>query len=511
MSNLKKNVVSNYLGQGWTTLMNLAFVPLYIKYMGIETYGLIGIFALLQAGLALLDMGMTPTLSREMARFTGGDHDAQSIRDLLRSIEIIGLGIAVLVTLGTWAASDWLASDWLRAGRLPVEEVSRALAIMGAVSAMRFVENIYRSSIVGLQRQVLLNVVTGVMATLRGLGSVGILVWVSPTITAFFIWQGLVSLFTVGLFSVVVYRTLPALGRHARFSLDSLIAIWRFAAGMMTITLLAILLTQVDKVLLSRLLTLKTFGYYTLAGVVANTLYTLTLPITSAFYPQFTVLVTRAEEVALIRAYHKSAQLVTVLMGTAAIILIVFGDVVMALWTRDSVIVQEVAPLVAVLALGTLLNGLMWIPHQMQLAHGWTGLTVKVNIVAVAVLVPAILGVAPVYGAIGASWVWVALNVGYLLFEIYFMHRRLLRTEKWRWYQQDVAVPLGAGAATAGLLRWAMPAHHSIPAQLAGLVFSAGLVLAASALVAPAVRHQLAHYMPERMRSMWAKTLGYYG
>ena len=67
--------------------MSLAFIPLYIKYLGIEAYGLIGLFAVLQAWLVLLDMGMSPTLSREMARFTGGHHSPQSIRDLLRTLE----------------------------------------------------------------------------------------------------------------------------------------------------------------------------------------------------------------------------------------------------------------------------------------------------------------------------------------------------------------------------------------------------------------------------------------
>lgn len=42
---LKRNVIANYLGQGWRVLMSLAFVPLYIKYLGIEAYGLIGILA----------------------------------------------------------------------------------------------------------------------------------------------------------------------------------------------------------------------------------------------------------------------------------------------------------------------------------------------------------------------------------------------------------------------------------------------------------------------------------
>jgi len=59
--------------------MSLAFVPLYIKYLGIEAYGLIGVFAILQAWLRLLDMGMKPAINREMARFTGGAHNAQSI------------------------------------------------------------------------------------------------------------------------------------------------------------------------------------------------------------------------------------------------------------------------------------------------------------------------------------------------------------------------------------------------------------------------------------------------
>lgn len=41
---LKRNLIANYLGQGWTALMGLAFIPLYIRYLGIEAYGLIGLF-----------------------------------------------------------------------------------------------------------------------------------------------------------------------------------------------------------------------------------------------------------------------------------------------------------------------------------------------------------------------------------------------------------------------------------------------------------------------------------
>jgi hypothetical protein len=97
------------------------------------------------------------------------------------------------------------------AKNLPMEVVAHAFAVMGVVTALRFIESIYVSSIVGLQRQLLQNIVTTIAGTVHGLGAVALLAWVSPTISAFFLWQGLISLLTVALFAGVVYRALPPL------------------------------------------------------------------------------------------------------------------------------------------------------------------------------------------------------------------------------------------------------------------------------------------------------------
>lgn len=56
---------------------------------------------------------------------------------------------------------------------------------MGLVAALRFVEGLYRGAILGLQRQGWLNVVSSILATIRGPGAVGVLAWVVPTIWAF--------------------------------------------------------------------------------------------------------------------------------------------------------------------------------------------------------------------------------------------------------------------------------------------------------------------------------------
>lgn len=484
--------------------MGVALVPFYIKYLGIEAYGLVGVFAILQSSLGLLDIGMKPALGREMARFTAGAHNSQSIRDLLRSIEVIGAIIAIGIALGIWQAAGWLATDWIASKELPTYVVTQSIVAMGIVIALRFIESIYISSIVGLQRQVLESAVSSSIATARSLGAVAVLAWVSPTVQAFFIWQGLVSLLTIPVLAIIVYRQLPPAPRAAEFSWPAILGIWRFAAGVMLITLLALLLTQVDKILLSRLLPLKVFAYYALAGVLTSTLYMLTSPISAAFYPQFTELATRQNAAALRSAYHQASQLTAVVVGSAAVVLIVFADSVLRLWTGNAQLTLEVAPLLRVLALGTLVNALMGVPYQMQLAHGWTALTIKINVVAVVLLIPAIFYVVPVYGAIGAAWIWVLLNVGYLVVDIYFMHRRLLPSEKWRWYGQDVAAPLLAATLTAIACRSVMPREIGKLAEICTLVVSCGCIVLIAAIVCPLLRAQLAKQAQALVRRVWA-------
>lgn len=485
---LRANLVANFLGQGWVALMGIVFVPLYIRYLGIEAYGVIGLFAVLQAWLSLLDIGLTPMLGREMARFTGGSHTNERIRDLLRSVETVAACIAILIAGGLWVGSDWLAREWLRAETLPATAASQAFAIMGIVTALRVVEGVHRSSLVGLQRQVLVNGISASLATLRGLGAVGVLLWIAPTIQAFFIWQGVISLMTVCMFAAGTYRSLPAAMRPGRFSISALRGVWRFAGGMLATTFLALLLTQVDKVLLSTLLSLSEYGYYMLAAAVAGALYMLISPVTQAWYPRLCQLHSLNQSKQMASAYHQGAQLVTVTAGSAGIVVALFSETLLHLWTQDRMLATHAAPVLSVMILGNLLNGLMWMPYQAQLAHGWTSLAVRTNIVAVILIVPAILWITPRYGAQGAAWVWVCLNAGYLLVGVHLMFRRILASEKWQWYARDVIGPLSLSALGALSVKLYFGSPQTSSGQLISLATAGVAALGGAMIAAPHAR-----------------------
>jgi len=439
---LKRNLIANYLGQGWTALMGLAFIPLYIKYLGIEAYGLIGLFAVLQAWLTLLDMGMSPTLNREMARFTAGTHSATSIRDLLRSIELIVLGIAVLLALGIWAASGWLASDWLRAEKLPVDVVAQAFAIMGAVTALRFVEGIYRSAIIGLQRQVLFNVVNSAMATLRGLGAVGILIWVSPTIEAFFLWQGLVSILTLGMLASVTYRTLPDAERGGQFSIPALRGIGKFAGGMMLGTLSGLLISGVDKIVISKYHTLSEVGYYTLATTVVSILGILLGPVNQAVFPRFAELMAKGDKTALIQTFINACQLISVFLGSISLVMIFYSQEIIFAWSKDMHLATATAPITSLLSFAVFISSPGWMLYQVQIAHGKPMIGVNINLIVIAFSFPLYFILVPAYGLRGAAYVLIAAGIIGLVLHVIFTFRIMVQQCLTDWAIKSILQPI---------------------------------------------------------------------
>lgn len=481
---LKRNLIANYFDQGWVALMSFAFIPIYIKYLGIESYGLIGLFALMQAWCSLLDLGLSPTLNREISRYVGGAQNSFSIHDTLRSIEVVMLFIVASIVLGVWISSGWLARNWLQSEALPIDAISQSLSIMGIVVALRFVEGIYRSAIIGMQRQVLFSAVNSLLATLRSFGALAILMWISSTIQAFFIWQCLISFFSLSLLIGITYRTLPKAKYGGRFSFAALREVRTFAFGMMGLTLLSLLLMQSDKIILSKLLSLSEFGRYTLASVFAGALYMTVAPIGQAWFPKLVELQAGNHHAKFTKSFHQGAQMVSVCMGSAAIVIIVFSEYILQIWTGDYALAHKSAALLSLLTFGNFINGLMWIPYQAQLAHGWTGLATRINISLILFVVPAYFLIIPSFGPEGAAWVWVCVNLFYFLIGARFMYQKILIGEMRQWYWNDVLRPLIFTAAIVIFLYLVMPADLERFSKFAWILGAGLLALVTSTLSA---------------------------
>ena len=411
---MKLDLAANMLTSLWVGVLTLVFTPIYVHYLGVEAYGLIGLLAALQNSLGLLDLSLGQMLSRELARFTGGGVSAKSARDLVRSVEVLAFLLALAVVVVLVLLRDGIAGAWLKPDSLPVADLRFAIPIMGVIVALRVLEGLYRGAAVGIGQQVRLNIITSVSVTLKAFGALAIFLTVSRGIIPFFTWQAIVSALNVGALIALLHASLPASAEGSRFSMAEIRRVMRFGAGLMMVALLAMVLSQADKLLLSELLPLPAYGVYTLSATLAAAPHLLAAPILQASQPRFARALAASDTAGLSALFHGSSQLMTVLLGSGVAVLVFFADDVLALWLRDPDLAARVSPTLRLLATGNLFYALVWLPNALQMAYGATRLIVRASAVAVAVLIPGLLVLAPLYKTEGAAWLWLVVNVLYL-------------------------------------------------------------------------------------------------
>jgi Membrane protein involved in the export of O-antigen and teichoic acid len=492
---LKRNTIASLIGSNWPSLLGIVFVPIYIKFMGIESYGLVGLFATVTSLFSLIDMGMSTTLNREMARLSTHEGEDRGQRDLVRTLEWIYWGLSLLAGIIMVVAAPSIAQRWVNPKSLSPETVKQALRLMGFIIALQLPSSFYQGGLMGMQRQVLMNTALVVLATVRGLGVVLILWRVSATIEAFFLWQAVVSGAQVCIMMFLLWRYLPRFPGRPRFKRSLLSGVWRYSAYVSGSSIVGVLLAQMDKIILVKILPLELFGYYILAWTIASALWSIIVPINTALFPQFVQLHERRDEQNLVNLFHHASQVMSVAVIPIGILLILFSKEILFLWTRNPLLAQNTHMIVSLLVFGVMLNGMSSVPGYASSAFGWPQLGMYVNIGQAIFLIPAMLLTVPRFGAEGAAAICVVLNATYMFVMVPIMFRRYLRAEKWKWYLNDVGCPFAGVVVTGVILLMLFPGGLSLPAISLYLGGTLLLLILISIALAPIVRSWLVNVL----------------
>lgn len=422
----------------WSALIGLAVVPFYLRHLGVESYGLIGFFVTVQALLQLLDMGMTPTLNREVARCSATG-DLGPAGNLLHTLAVIYWASAVAIMVAAAGLAPLIAEYWLSAQSLPKETVRHAVMLMGVVAFFRWPIGLYQAAIIGAQRLDLSSTINVVWLTIASGGAVAILN-VLPRIEAFFMWQACVSALHAMTMRLAAWRVMGR-PKHRSFDLDKLKTVWRFTLSMSVIAFMGAIFTQLDKVLLSKFLLLEDFAQYMLATLVVSGLYVLVTPVYNLAFPALAKLAVSGDLVELREQYGKYTRLMVTLLLPPALFVGAFPEEIVQAWTGDSKVALAAAPLVTLLAIGSTLNGIMTIPHALQLALGKPMYPLIVNGLLLGILLPLIVYLAMTHGAVGGALAWATLNVFYVLLSTWLTHTRLLVGGGVAWLGKEVLLP----------------------------------------------------------------------
>lgn len=491
MTSLKISVLANFLGTLVNSVLSLALVPIYIHFLGVESFGLIGFFLSMRALFSLLNFGLSPATNREIARRSHAPEKAWESMNLLRTLEVIFYAIGFAIAAAMAILSGWIAENWVDAQFLSPDTMRLAIAVFGATLMIRWPIELYYGVLRGLEKQPLLNGITSLVSLVTGLGTVAVLVWVSRTLNGFLIWQGVCGAFELAVMAFIAWRLLKGKGDHQPvFEFRILKEIWRFSASMTGITFFAVAFKQADKLIISKVLPLEFLGYYTVATNASNGLGHLINPITKAVFPRFSSLIARNEKAELARLFRSTCQAVAFFLAPAAAILILFPRDILFQWTRSETLAEQAHVALSVLGFSSLVSCLLGPINSLNIAHGRTSIPFWTNFVGLFAFAPLSFWLVGRHGITGGGISWAIWSLTNLLVMPPLVLRGVLPRQVGSWYLRDTLPFL---LLAAGLFGGAAAATHATAlwGRLGAVVLASALYLCLGLLWCAPARDQV--------------------
>lgn len=451
MKTLERNISANILSNIWLTALLLLLTPIYVSLLGVEAYGLMGFYLSWIAILGILDTGISATAVRELAWLAARPEGKKAIPVLLRTLEVVYWGIVSLLGAGILSGAWIFGADWFQTKDLAPEVVRDAMMLMAFSLVAQVPSGLYIGGLIGLQRQVQCAVAVTLFGTVRGFGAVLVLYLTTPDIRVFFLWQIATSAIQTGVTRWLLFKALRVDHNPGRFCVTTLRSIRGFAGGMIVITALGIVLTQADKMLLSRVVSLEAFGFYTLAWTVASGLSRVATPLIQAFAPHFTELISRGDETALASAVHLASQLMSALILPPAALIVFLAQPILLAWTDNQAVAIGAAPILVVMAAGTALSACSYPALSILYSRKRLRPVIVVNLLSVFILLPSLALAILYFGVMGAAFIWgvygLILYVAYETCGLRSIPNASLRASMLR----DFVAPCAVSFAVAGI------------------------------------------------------------
>lgn len=417
---MKWNIIANLAGGTANALLILLITPVQIAILGSESYGLISLIATLQVVVGALDFGLAATVTRAVASSTGIKDFATET--LVNSAATVYWGMSLAVGIIMYASADLIVGNWIRSIGISRDYLVHGVQLIGIYLAIRLPVAFYAGVISGAQKMLMLNLIKTGSLTLRLLGGTALII-IYPDLMAFLAWFVVTAILELLICSYYAFATFPPLRLWPGFNIAALRRSLGFSGTMYALALLAMLLTQVDKLAISKILNLEALGHYSVAYNLALGLSLIQIAVNNAAMPAYARSYS-VDQAGLLLNYKNISKVLSLMLSAPSVALIIFGKDILTLWVGSDIAATSALSL-NLLAAALLLNGLASNSYVLAVSMGQPGMFLSVNLIVAVPYVLMLPYAVEQQGIAGAALAFLVLNVIYVLTAVPWAHSRL--------------------------------------------------------------------------------------
>ena len=413
---VRSSVFFTYGVQIYSALISVMLIPIYVAKVGVEGFGLIGFFYLLQNVMQVFDAGLGGSLARQ-ASVTKKNSILYSkfIKQFMVVVAIFFIVSSAVFVLGA-VNREIVAEKWL-VSNLDMSVLSLSVLSIFSILSLRYLSGPFRSGLIGLERHMPLSIINFFIVSLRFPGGLVVLFQYENSLVAYFIYQIFVALFELIILILYFVQQSKKILLSDKIEIDlqqnhtSLKSLLLFSGQLSLLSVTWVVVSQIDKLVLSKYINLEEFGYYSMAVSVSAVIMMFSAPLSQILMSRLTVLITSHKKNEYISLYAKSYTNVVICLVPVSVFLYVFSEDVIFLWTGDEKIALLSSFYTSWLVLGNVISVLMTLVFLLQYSVGRLKAHTTVYLVYSIFIIPLSVIIAQQFKGEGAVLFWFLHNL----------------------------------------------------------------------------------------------------
>lgn len=417
-SSLSKNLVYNLSGPLLPILTAAICIPVLIRHIGTDRFGLLTIAWTLIGYFSLFDFGLGRSLTWQVSRYLG-DGRLREVSGLVRSALILMAWLSLIGSLVV-ATSSGALTGWLKVPAPLLGETRNAFLLLGASLPLVVVTSGLRGVLEAFQRFDITNAIRMLQGVWTFAGPLCVLPY-AVRLDAIVIVLVAGRLATTIAYFLAVRHVLPASSRQADRRAPrqgERRALLTYGGWTTLSNTLSPVMDYMDRFFISALLGAATVAFYTTPYELVYRLNIISEGVLGVLFPMM------AKRLACSQGRAAAAEMLS--LGTKLITASVFPLILIVVlashpvlrWWVGAVFEQKSALAMQLLAVGLLINSLAKVPSSLIQANGRSDITAKLHVVELPVYVAGLLWMLDRAGIAGAALVWalrMLLDFGLLL------------------------------------------------------------------------------------------------